>query len=185
MQLRKSANWLNDAKQHSFKFDQAPNESTISFWSQPETRASLLHKLVTECFHVIGQTSIYPVRFLEFQTTLVDCVHAMEDKKVVLNDELLRKQALKFAKEMNLNDFTASKCWLESVKKTAQIKRIMFHGEAGSADSINAAISQSTCSLFFQNVRCATEQKSLGAAGQFRGKSGFSASHGRIPSTTP
>ncbi len=55
IKIRELAEWCKT----TFRLDQAPKESTISLWFQPETRASLLHKLEAECYpHVVRQKSI-------------------------------------------------------------------------------------------------------------------------------
>lgn len=148
MKFRELAEWCKT----TFKLDQAPAECTVSLWFKAETRAELLHKLENECSpHVRNMKALYPVRFQDLEAKLVQWFHDMENRKVILTDNLLREQAVKYAKEMGLDSFAASKGWLQNLKKRAQIKQYAFHGEAGSADSINAAISQSTCSVLFRN----------------------------------
>ena len=46
----------------------------------------------------------------------------MENRKAILSDHLIQKQALKFATELKLDKFTASKGWLQKWKKRAAIK---------------------------------------------------------------
>ncbi len=63
----------------------------------------------------------------------------MENRKAILSDQLIQRQALKFANEMKIDKFTASKGWLLKWKKRAAVKQYSLPGEAGSADSVNAA----------------------------------------------
>jgi len=148
MKLLELADWCKT----TFKYDRAPAESTVSLWLKPATKSFLLKKLEEECSpYVLKHKTIHTVRFPEIESRLIEWFHAMENRGAVLTDQLLQQQAKEISKELNVTNFSASKGWIDSVKKRAQIKQIVCHGEAGSADIVNVAISQSTCSFLFRD----------------------------------
>jgi len=110
MTHRELADWCKT----TFKFDQAPAESTVASWFHEETKAGLLFRLENEhSGYVRQQKSLYPVRFRELEEKLGQWFHSMENRKAILSDHLIQKQALKFATELKLDKFTASKGWLQ------------------------------------------------------------------------
>ena len=75
--------------------------------------------------YVLKHKTIHTVRFPEIESRLIEWFHAMENRGAVL---ILQQKAKEISKELNVTNFSASKDWIDSVKKRAQIKQIVCLG---------------------------------------------------------
>ena len=55
------------------------------------------------------------------EQALVKWVHVIRERKIAIDGPMVQEQALKFAKEMGITDFTASNGWLDRFKKREKL----------------------------------------------------------------
>jgi hypothetical protein len=157
------AEWCKDI----VKLDHAPKVPIVGSWLKFESKTDSLRKLSTETSaHSLQKTSRYPVRYEEIEVRFIQWFHDIENHEQILTNEMLHENTLKIASSLNVQNFKARNGWINNVKRRAQIKQIVCHGESTSADivddrkqqmnanlPVDVAISQeaSGCSLLFEH----------------------------------